>query len=355
MTQTSTELLGRDRAPFLPDVVWRGTDEGYVRIDRRTDAQSWRAAAEADCVLVTQWDDGTTTAPDGLPTCSASLPSLVNTMLDVTEVRYGHAVLEVGTGTGYTAALLKDRVGPAGRVVTVEVDPDLSASAQQRLEAAGVDVETVCADGLEGWRAGAPYDRIHVTCGIRRIPTAWLDQCPAGVIMLPWGTALSGGRDRVIALRVKDGVAVGRFGAEVSFMKARSQRPGPWDDWPDTGESAEVDLPVTWDEIEAPLEPFDGFVMGLLLPGVTYRLSGGGGDERVLWLEHGEVSASIGFGDGHKTTVAGGAALAMQYAAAARWWHDHGRPEPERFGLAIGAAGQRAWFDNPEGECWPLG
>jgi len=172
--------------------------------------------------------------------------------------------------------------------------------------------------------------------------------------MLPWGTALSGERDRIVALRVTDGVGVGRIGAEVSFMKARSQRLTSWGDRPDTGDTVEVDLPVRWEEFEAPLEAFGGFVMGLLLPGVTYRISGGGGEERVLWLERAGTHASIGFGEGHKTTVEGDTALARDYAEAARWWHDHGRPEPERFGLTVGADEQRVWFGGPEGESWAL-
>ncbi|HSA50218.1 MAG TPA: methyltransferase domain-containing protein [Yinghuangia sp.] len=347
-------LLGRSRAPFLPDVVWRSTGSGYVRLDRRENPRAWQEAADADCVLVTQWDDGASEDTGGVPTCSASLPSLVKLMLDATDVRQGQRVLEIGTGTGVTAALLRDRVGVNGRVVTVEVDPGLAASAQARLEAAGIDVTAVCGDGLDGWEKGAPYDRIHVTCGIRRIPTAWLRQCPAGVVMLPWGTALSGERDRVVALRVTDGVGIGRIGAEVSFMKARSQRLESWGDWPDTGDTVAADLPVRWDEIEAPLEPFGGFAMGLLLPGVTYRLSGGGDEERVLWLEREGAYASIGFGEGYKTTVEGDMTLAHDYAEAARWWHDHGRPHPERFGLTVSEKAQRAWLDSPDGESWAL-
>ncbi|MCF2528887.1 methyltransferase domain-containing protein [Yinghuangia soli] len=348
------EMLGRDRTPFLPDVVWRSTAVGYVRLDRQVEPAAWQDAADADCVLVTQWDDGETEDTEGLPTCSASLPSLVEQMLDATDIREGHSVLEIGTGTGYTAALLKDRVGDGGCVVSVEVDAGLAELARGRLRDAGVDVDVVRGDGLLGWGAGAPYDRVHVTCGIRRIPAAWLRQCPDGVIMLPWGTSLSGERDRILALRTKNGVGVGRFGDEVGFMKARSQRIGEWGDWPDGDDTVEVELPLRAEEIEASVEAYGGFVVGLQLPRTTCRLTGGGEGERVLWLRRDGVHASIGFGEGHRTSVEGDAGLIRDYVGAARWWLDRGRPEPGRFGLAVGEGEQRVWFDAPDGESWKV-
>lgn len=361
MTNASLALLGRDRAPFLPNVIWIGVedDDGFtqdVRVDRRTDSQAWRNAADSDDVVVTQWDDGEHDAPGtmSVPTCTASLPTVVRRMLDACDVQDGQRVLEIGTGTGYTAALLKDRVGPNGRVVSVEVDAQLATSARKNLAAAGVDVEVVCADGMNGWEAGAPYDRVHVTCAVRQIPSAWLVQCPHGMITTPWGTAFGGGDNRLASLTVRDGVAVGGLGDRVSFMAARSQRVTPWGDWPDTGDALESALPVTWHEIEAPLNDTSASALGLLLPNVTFRFSGSHDDEdgRVLWLERDGEYASIGFGEHHATTVAGDRAIIGAYTRALRWWLDHDRPQPEQFGLRVSADGeyarQEVWYRSPD-------
>ena len=68
---------------------------------------------------------------------SASQPTMVALMLEDLEVTEGHRVLEVGTGTGYNAALLSVLVGPTGRVVSVELEEDLARSAEQPPREAG--------------------------------------------------------------------------------------------------------------------------------------------------------------------------------------------------------------------------
>ena len=99
---------------------------------------------------------------DGVTTSSASQPSMMAIMLEQLDLRPGHRVLEIGAGTGYNAALLARIVGPAGRVVAVDIDPDLIRDAARHLVDAGVrGVELVCGDGALGHPPGAPYDRIH--------------------------------------------------------------------------------------------------------------------------------------------------------------------------------------------------
>ncbi|MCF2534035.1 methyltransferase domain-containing protein [Yinghuangia soli] len=343
----SVRLLGRDRSPFLPTVFWSPDDEP---IDRRIDPVAWAAAAADDVHLVIQWDDGKGTGTT-LASSSASMPSLVRQMVDAADVQPGHRVLEIGTGTGFTAALLRDRVGPSGRVVSVEVDDALADAARERLAAVGVDVELQCANGVDGWEIGAPYDRVHVTCAVRQTPSAWLSQAPGGKIMMPWATTFSAGTDFVVVLDVDDGVGVGRFAHDVSFMKLRSQRQAR-PDWPDTGKAEPIDLKLTWKQLDGPLGGFGEFVMGLLLPGVFHSTSGTSDahdGERILWLAEGDCYASLSFGAGVETTAAGDVELVRSYARAVRWWHDHGRPEAEGFGLtAIESDGplarQEVWF-----------
>lgn len=85
---------------------------------------------------------------DGLPISSSSQPTIMARMLRQLDVQPGHQVLEIGTGTGYNAALLAQLVGPEGEVTTVEVTPDIAAAARRHLDRAGVsNTRGVVGDG----------------------------------------------------------------------------------------------------------------------------------------------------------------------------------------------------------------
>lgn len=115
------------------------------------------------------------------------MPGLMMTMLDALAVPVGASVLELGTATGYNAALLAELVGQRGLVVTVESKPDLAAAAaaRARLDAqAHVSVRT--GDAGHGAPEQAPYQRIVATVGCARVPPAWWDQLePAGRVLVP--------------------------------------------------------------------------------------------------------------------------------------------------------------------------
>jgi protein-L-isoaspartate(D-aspartate) O-methyltransferase len=125
--------------------------------------------------------------PDGVPVSSSSQPAMMAIMLDQLGLEPGHRVLEIGTGTGYNAAVMSAVVGPGGEVVTVDIDPELVARARSSLQAAGYGAVTVkCADGGYGDPEGAPFDRIIVTAGAWDIAPAWLGQLgPGGRLVLP--------------------------------------------------------------------------------------------------------------------------------------------------------------------------
>jgi protein-L-isoaspartate(D-aspartate) O-methyltransferase len=122
----------------------------------------------------------------GLPSSSSSQPSLMAEMLEKLRLRPGHRVLEVGTGTGYNAALIATITGAP--VVTVDVQPDVVADATAALARAGVGdaVTALVADGYLGAPGFGPFDRIIATVGIGGVPPAWLDQlAPDGLILAP--------------------------------------------------------------------------------------------------------------------------------------------------------------------------
>ena len=108
-------------------------------------------------------------------------------MLNRLDIQPGQNVLEIGTGTGYNAALLAELVGRQGTVTTIDIDPDVSAAAASSLKAAGYEqVEVITSDGALGAPENAPYDRIIVTAGAWQIPPAWPEQLRGeGGIVLP--------------------------------------------------------------------------------------------------------------------------------------------------------------------------
>lgn len=97
---------------------------------------------------------------DGRPVSSSSQPAMMAIMLEQLALEAGHRVLEIGTGTGYNAALMTYLVGETGAVVTVDIDEELAETARRRLNAAGYrSVVVAGGDGAAGWPGGAPYDR----------------------------------------------------------------------------------------------------------------------------------------------------------------------------------------------------
>jgi protein-L-isoaspartate(D-aspartate) O-methyltransferase len=146
--------------------------------------------------VVTHRDD------DGVAISSASAPGMVAGMLEQLDVRDGHRILEIGAGTGYNAALLAQLVGRSGAVTTIEYDEVVAGSARKALDRAGCEAALIIGDGMSGWAAGAPYDRIIVTAGAWDVAAAWRDQlADGGLLLVPLRMA---GLTRAVALR-RDG------------------------------------------------------------------------------------------------------------------------------------------------------
>lgn len=115
-----------------------------------------------------------------------SQPYIVALMTDLLELDENSVVLEIGTGTGYQAAILSQL---AGKVYSIERIPELAQSARQRLADLGYDnVEIHCGDGCRGWQKEAPFDGIIVTAAAASIPPALLEQLkPGGRMVIPLG------------------------------------------------------------------------------------------------------------------------------------------------------------------------
>ncbi|MFJ9691567.1 ATP-grasp peptide maturase system methyltransferase [Kitasatospora sp. NPDC101183] len=233
------------KAGVLSDPAWRAAVEAVPRerflhpgVFLPEDGGRWRPVtapdaeiAYSDESLTTQLDghltaDRSTDLVTGSPTSSSTTPVTVVGMLEHLDVRDGHSVLEIGTGTGYSAALLCHRLGE-DNVTTVEVDPGVARRADDALEAVGFSTWTVTGDGLLGYPHRAPYDRVIATCAVRRIPYAWVRQTrPGGVVLATVGSWGYGTGLAKVTVG-EDGTAAGRIVERSSFMQARAEAAVP--------------------------------------------------------------------------------------------------------------------------------
>ncbi|RDG39327.1 methyltransferase domain-containing protein [Streptomyces corynorhini] len=352
------------RSRFLPDLMWPHSmaTGRNVAVDKRRDPQAWQRYADSDDPIVTQWDDG---AHDGQEpgtsfSSSSSMPSLVFSMLADLAVRPGQRVLEIGAGTGWNAGLLAHRLG-AANVVTTEVDGAVASAAQEALDRCGLPVEVVHGDGFLGYAKRAPYDRIIATCGLRKVPFAWVEQSsPGGVILVPWGTYYGPG-EATSRLVVADDCrsASGPFSRPVAFMRMRSQRFA----WPRhdayVPEGAMDAAATSFTSVtEAELRGtgnFDviGFALGLRVPAVTHIADRKRDGKRAVWF-YGLSDRSwavVVFRDDRaesKVYQSGPRRLWDEVEAAHKWWVEQGSPDFPRFGLTVDADGERAWLDSPD-------
>ncbi|MGH3906497.1 MAG: methyltransferase domain-containing protein, partial [Pseudonocardiaceae bacterium] len=201
------------RHPYVPSYYPELGTPCLLSIDPQRRGE-WLAAVYSDQTLITkvaQVPHSRTLRPGSYPmfTSSSTLPALVLTMLEALEVTDGCRVLEIGTGSGYNAALLCERLG-SEQVTSVDIDPELVELAGERLAANGYTPTLASVDGTHGYPEGAPYDRIIATCSVPAVPPAWLDQAaPGGMIMVDVRGKIGGTVVRLTANGA--GAAAGHF------------------------------------------------------------------------------------------------------------------------------------------------
>ncbi|MFD9567073.1 methyltransferase [Streptomyces sp. NPDC059994] len=347
------------RHQFLPETIWvRDGQGGYQHINRSTDPDEWMAAAYADQTLVTQFTDG-------LPTSSASMPSMVLRMLQLTEVtapertrQQPFKAIELGTGTGFNAALLCALLGQ-GTLTTVELDPVLAEQSERNLKAAGYAPTVVQGDAAKGCPGPAPYARVLATFSVDQIPPAWIAQtAPGGRIVTPWTSAWC--CYGTLALTVSaSGTAQGRFHDFASFMPMRPSSE------PETAHSPHAHAIAAEEAKSATaLSPWAvaggdldvEFHLGLTVPGAFFSWDTTGEHAPVRLCIEDATSASwatVDYDGTHTTeftvTQTGPRRLWDEIAAAYASWTNNGRPGVDRHGLTVHADGRHTlWLDSPD-------
>lgn len=344
---------------FLPPLIWlRDGNGGHQPCDRATAPDEWLSAAYSDAPLVTQFTDG-------LPTSSASMPSVVLRMLALAGLDRKSArgrVLELGAGTGFNAALLCQLCGDQA-VTTVELDPTLAAEAERNLKALGHAPKVVRGDARAGWSAGAPYERVIATFSVDRVPSAWLEQTErGGHIVTPWHSAWCSGYGTLVLTTTPDGGGEGRFHSFASFMPMRGPSTAtPSDDGRgDEAEQVTSSALSPWAVAGGDLNA--EFHVGLTVPGAGYAwdASGEHAPTRLdVADDTGPSWATVDY-DGHHAdrftvTQAGPRRLWDEITAAHARWENLGRPSVDGYGLMVNAAGAHtAWVETADGAREPV-
>jgi methyltransferase of ATP-grasp peptide maturase system len=343
------------REVFLGDAVFRHDPAlGWVPTHRRDmDVEEWLKLAYTDETWVTQIDeelaeDATEPVAIRRPTSSSTQPSLVVRMLEAAQIHEGDRVLEIGTGTGYSTALMCCRLGDES-ITSIEYDAVIAARAKRAINTAGYSPTLVTGDGLLGYENTAPHDRLIATCAVRTISSPWLRQVKDdGTITTPMLGWLGG--VAFAHLTVRDDSASGRFlKDDIYFMPARSHAAPP-------RPSMHLGMGEVSDSRFDPAILTDDtalFVAQLAVPQAHHG-----------WVEDTLVLHDVSSGSQADVRPApGGGWVVHQHGPVRLWdevekvitlWIEAGRPHQSGFGLTATPNHQRVWLGDPNGPSWFL-
>jgi protein-L-isoaspartate(D-aspartate) O-methyltransferase len=282
----------------------------------------------------------------GIPSSSSSSPSLMAQMLDDLHVQDTHRVLEVGTGTGYNAAILTHRLGDQD-VTSIDVDAGLVDAARRHLHKTGhhpalyaLDAERTLPDGL--------FDRVEVTVAVRAVPAFWAKHlAPGGHIITALASGLSSNSLFDLHVDTATGLLTGRTLTDPAwFMPSRSALLPP----PHTlharidavaGHTRDTDMPFSLaGDLGSDLAP----LLAPMFPTVQRHY-----DTDWNWLIDLDGSWVRHNTDTDTVTIGGPRDLWAGIETLWAWWTDHDKPSRGRIGLTVSAGDDQPtmWVDSP--------
>lgn len=278
---------------------------------------------------------------------SSSAPGLMVRMLEALRLQDGMRVLEIGTGTGYNAALLAHRLGD-GNVFSVDIDGRLVDTARERLAGIGRRPTVAAVDGAQGLPEHAPYDRVIATCSVPAVPWAWAEQVVVGGRVLV--DLKRGGAGNLVDLERLTDRLEGRFTSRwAGFMSMRHSTESVA---AEPSELADGGVDRTTD---TPPMPWSTHLVGWLF--AAFRLPAG--VTTGAWLDpdtRRPVASRLTAPDGSWARVHLGGGRVVEAGPTRLWkaveegfaaWHDLGEPEWTRLGATVTAERQWMWCDEP--------
>lgn len=340
------ELVTRvPRRRFIPDVIWRREVERVgneqVPVDRNRNAQAWEELVAVDAPVTIQVDYGKLDE-DGSgwePTSFCPDHSLTRRMLRALDPSPGMRVLEIGTGSGWCAALM---AAAGAEVTTVEIDPELAHAAKGRL--AGV-ATVITDDGEEGWAAGAPYDAVIASVGTWRVLPAWVEQTRVGGRLVVPLTGDWYPPGLAVLERTADG-ALGRLAGPAAFDVLRGQAPHRI-------RGVDFTIPMSPGR-STDVHPYDllgdpaaATAIGQRVSGITQAWTAAPGSRAgTLWFYAKDSWATLSTLEGlpYQVSQAGPRRLYDEVEAGYMWWVQQGQPGVEAWRVAVDRNGEQRLY-----------
>ncbi len=299
------------------------------------------------------------------------MPSLMARMLEALDVRDGHRVLEIGTGTGYNAALLCHRLGSENVVsIDIDIDPALVASARNRLADLGHHSTLVAGDGTAGVAQHGPYDRVIATAAVPSIPLPWIEQlAPSGKILANLRGEVAGGTLCLLTKEDDDEVIGPVLPIGGHFMRLRPQAGSPLRVPEPTRTRSSRNAARTSTALDPSMLVSNNsfrFLLHLHLHGVRSFSHTRVYDPRTRTTcdgvvidacdhSHAEVITTPEPDEQHPVIQVGPRRLWDSVEAAYQFWCHLDRPDPGRFGIVANPTTQFVWFDTDESWYrWPF-